>query len=100
MGMFRQPLLNGATESQLLLAKVFSVLMIALVCFLVQIVFSIGCWLLVLGKSCIWEYAGGRSANIVTLCSTDNNSIFLCIFIALYVKYIQYDVCFTDYSAD
>lgn len=95
-GMFRQPLLNGVSKKQLLIAKTISISTVALICFFVCGIRQHYNRFLFMGQSYLRSCTGIFVTNVVISFSADNNGSVFSAFILVYVEYIQYDVRFFD----
>lgn len=94
-GMFRQPLLNGVSKKQLLIAKTVSIFTVALICFFVCDNRQHCNRFLFMGQSYLRSCTGIFVTNVVIGFSADNNGSVFSAFILVYVEYIQYDVRFS-----
>lgn len=91
-GMFRQPLLNGVSKKQLLLAKTVSIFTIALICFLFVIVFSIGTGFL-LWENQIFDHAQEYFLQMLLLAFPQTTMVLFLVFLSLYMSNISSMMC-------
>ena len=91
-GMFRQPLLNGVSKKQLLLAKIASILIAALVCFLFVILFSHGVGFLFWGKY-VFAHESKYFLQILLLAVTQVTMVLFLVFLSLHMKNISGMMC-------
>lgn len=91
-GMFRQPLLNGVSKKQLLLAKTVSIFTIALICFLFVIVFSIGTGFILWGNH-IFDHAQEYFLQILLLAFPQTTMVLFLVFLSLYMSNISSMMC-------
>lgn len=91
-GMFRQPLLNGVSQKQLLIAKTVSIFMIALICFLFVIVFSIGTGF-ILWRNHIFDHAQEYFLQMLLLAFPQTTMVLFLVFLSLYMSNISSMMC-------
>lgn len=91
-GMFRQPLLNGVSKKQLLLAKTVSIFTIALICFLFVTVFSIGTGFLLWGNH-IFDHAQEYFLQMLLLAFPQTTMVLFLVFLSLYMFNISSMMC-------
>ena len=91
-GMFKQPLLNGVSKKQLLIAKINSILIAALICFLFVILFSIGVGFLFWGNH-VFDYAPKYFLQILLLAVTQVILVLFLVFLSLHMKNISSMMC-------
>lgn len=95
-GMLRQPLLNGVSKKQLLIAKTISISTVALICFFVCGNRQHCNRFLFVGQPYLRSCTGIFVTNVVISFSAGYYGSFFRAFILVYVEYIQYDVRFID----
>ena len=91
-GMFKQPLLNGVSKKQLLMAKTISLLMVALVFFLFVILFSIGIGFL-FWESHVFDYAGECLLQMILLTFPQIIMVLFLVFLSLHMPNISSMMC-------
>ena len=91
-GMFRQPLLNGVSKKQLLIAKTVSILAVALICFLFVIIFSIGTGLFLWGSH-IFDNAQKYFIQMLLLAFPQTTMVLLLVLLSLYISNISGMMC-------
>ncbi|MDE6742452.1 MAG: ABC transporter permease [Lachnospiraceae bacterium] len=91
-GMFRQPLLNGISKKQLLLAKTVSIFTVALICFLFVIIFSIGMGFL-LWENHIFDHAQEYFLQMLLLVFPQTTLVLFLVFLSLYISNISSMMC-------
>ena len=91
-GMLKQPLLNGVSKKQLILAKITSILIVALVCFLFIVLFSNGVGFWLWGKQ-IFDNALKCFLQIVLLICVQVVLVLFLVFVALYRNSISSMMC-------
>ncbi|MDE6529490.1 MAG: ABC transporter permease [Lachnospiraceae bacterium] len=91
-GMFRQPLLNGISRKQLLLAKTVSIFTVALICFLFVIIFSIGTGFL-LWENHIFDHAQEYFLQMLLLGFPQTTLVLFLVFLSLYISNISSMMC-------
>ncbi len=91
-GMFKQPLLNGVSKKQLLLAKTISIFIIALICFLFVIIFSIGTGFLFWGNH-VFDYTGEYLLQVVLLIFPQMTMVLFLVLLSLYMSNISGMMC-------
>ena len=91
-GMLKQPLLNGVSKKQLLMAKTISLLMIALVFFLFVILFSIGIGFLFWGSH-VLDHAGECLLQIILLTFPQITMVLFLVFLSLHIPNISSMMC-------
>lgn len=91
-GMFKQPLLNGVSKKQLLIAKTASILIAALVCFLFMIIFSNGVGFCFWGKQ-VFDNAPKCFLQIILLALTQVTMVLFFVFLSLHMKNISSMMC-------
>ncbi|MBD5546097.1 MAG: ABC transporter permease subunit [Lachnospiraceae bacterium] len=91
-GMLKQPLLNGVSKKQLLMAKTISLLMVALIFFLFAILFSTGIGFLFWGSH-VFDYAGEYLLQIVLLTFPQITMVLFLVFLSLHMSNISSMMC-------
>ena len=91
-GMFKQPLLNGVSKKQLLVAKIVSIFIATLVCFLFVVIFSHGVGFWFWGKQ-IFAHAPKCFLQIVLLAVTQVTMVLFLVFLSLHMKNISSMMC-------
>lgn len=91
-GMFKQPLLNGVSKKQLLVAKIVSILIVALVCFVFVVLFSNGVGFLFWGKL-IFDNAPKCLLQILLLAVTQVTMVLFFVFLSLHMSNISSMMC-------
>lgn len=91
-GMFRQPLLNGVSKKQLLLAKTISIFTVALICFLFVIIFSIGTGF-ILWENHIFDHSQEYFLQMLLLAFPQAAMVLLLVFLSLYMSNISNMMC-------
>lgn len=91
-GMFKQPLLNGVSKKQLLMAKTVCLLMVALVFFLFVILFSIGIGFLFWGSH-VFDHAGECLLQIILLTFPQITMVLFLVFLSLHMSNISSMMC-------
>lgn len=91
-GMFKQPLLNGVSKKQLLIAKTISIFIVALICFLFVITFSIGTGFLLWGNH-IFDNAKEYFLQIILLAFPLITMVLFLVLLTLYVPNISGMMC-------
>lgn len=91
-GMFKQPLLNGVSKKQLIIAKIASLLIVALVCFLFVVLFSNGVGFCFWRKQ-IFDNASKCFLQMVLLLCTQVILVLLLVFLSLYRNSISSMMC-------
>ncbi|MDE7403691.1 MAG: ABC transporter permease [Lachnospiraceae bacterium] len=91
-GMLKQPLLNGVSKKQLLMAKTISLLMVALVFFLFVILFSIGIGFLFWGSH-VFDHARECLLQIALLTFPQITMVLFLVFLSLHMSNISSMMC-------
>lgn len=91
-GMFKQPLLNGVSKKQLLIAKTVSIFIVALICFLFVITFSIGTGFL-LWENHIFDNAKEYFLQIILLAFPLITMVLFLVLLSLYAPNISGMMC-------
>ncbi len=91
-GMLKQPLLNGVSKKQLLIAKTVSVFMIALICFLFVILFSIGTGFFLWGNH-VFDNAQEYILQMLLLAFPQMTMVLFFVFLSLYMCNISSMMC-------
>lgn len=91
-GMFMQPLLNGVSKKQLLIAKTVSILIVASICFLFVVIFSIGTGFLLWGNH-IFDNAQECFLQMLLLVFPQATMVLFFVFLSLYMPNISSMMC-------
>lgn len=91
-GMLKQPLLNGISKKQLLIAKTVSIFTVALICFLFVVIFSIGTGFLLWGNH-IFDYAPEYILQMLLLAFPLTTMVLFLVFLSLYMSNISSMMC-------
>ena len=91
-GMFKQPLLNGVSKKQLVIAKTVSIFIIALICFLFVIIFSIGIGFLLWGNH-VFDNAQEYFLQIILLAFPQMIMVLFLVLLSLYMSNISSMMC-------
>ena len=91
-GMFRQPLLNGISKKQLLLAKTVSVFTVALICFLFVTIVSLGTGFVLWGNH-IFDHAQEYFLQMLLLAFPLTTMVLFLVFLSLYMSNISSMMC-------
>lgn len=91
-GMFRQPLVNGASKKQLLIAKTVSIFTVALVCFLFVAVVSIVTGFALWGSH-IFDHAQEFFLQMLLLVFPQITLVLFFVFLSLYMSNISSMMC-------
>ncbi|MBD5134795.1 MAG: ABC transporter permease subunit [Lachnospiraceae bacterium] len=91
-GMFKQPLLNGVSKKQLLIAKTVSIFIIALICFLFVIIFSIGTGFLLWGNH-VFDNVQEYFLQILLLAFPQMTMVLFLVLLSLYMSNISGMMC-------
>lgn len=86
-GMFKQPLLNGVSKKQLLIAKTVSIFTVALICFLFVVIVSIGTGFFLWGIY-IFEYAQVYFLQMILLVFPQITMVLFFVLLSLYLSNI------------
>lgn len=91
-GMFKQPLLNGISKKQLLMAKIVSILIAALVCYLFVVLFSNGVGFWFWGNH-VFDHAPKCFLQILLLAVTQVMMVLFLVFLSLHMSNISSMMC-------
>ena len=91
-GMFRQPLLNGVSKKQLLIAKIVSILTVALICFLFVVIVSIVTGYFLWGSH-IFDYAQEYLLKMLLLAFPQITMVLFLVLLSLYMSNISSMMC-------
>ena len=91
-GMFRQPLLNGVSKKQLLIAKTVSILTVALICFLFVVIVSIVTGFFLWGSH-IFDYAQEYLLQTLLLAFPQITMVLFFVLLSLYMSNISSMMC-------
>lgn len=91
-GMFRQPLLNGASKKQLLIAKTVSIFTVALTCFLFVAIVSIVTGFVLWGSH-IFDYAQEFFLQMLLLAFPQITLVLFFVLLSLYMSNISSMMC-------
>ncbi len=91
-GMFQQPLLNGVSKKQLLIAKTVSIFTVALICFLFVAIVSIGTGFFLWGSH-IFDDVREYSLQMILLAFPQITMVLFFVFLSLYMSNIPGMMC-------
>lgn len=91
-GMFRQPLLNGATKKQLFIAKIVSIFTTAMICFLFVVIVSIGTGFFLWGSH-IFDHAQECFLQMLLLVFPQTTMVLFFVLLSLYMSNISSMMC-------
>ncbi len=91
-GMFRQPLLNGVSKKQLLLAKTVSIFTVALICFLFVVIISIVTGFVLWGSH-IFDYVQEYLLQMLLLAFPQTTMVLFLVLLSLYMSNISSMMC-------
>ena len=91
-GMFRQPLLNGVSKKQLLIAKTVSIFTVALICFLFVIIVSIVTGFFLWGSH-IFDHAQEYLLQMLLLAFPQITMVLFLVLLSLYMSNISSMMC-------
>lgn len=91
-GMFRQPLLNGVSKKQLLIAKTVSIFTVALICFLFVVIVSIVTGFVLWGSH-IFDNAQEYLLQILLLTFPQTTMVLFLVLLSLYMSNISSMMC-------
>lgn len=91
-GMFRQPLLNGVSKKQLLIAKTISIFIVALICFLFVVIVSIVTGFFLWGSH-IFDYAQEYLLQMLLLAFPLITMVLFLVLLSLYMSNIYSMMC-------
>ena len=91
-GMFRQPLLNGVSKKQLLIAKTISISTVALICFLFVVIVSIITGFFLWGSH-IFDHAQEYLLQMLLLAFPQITMVLFLVLLSLYMSNISSMMC-------
>lgn len=91
-GMFKQPLLNGVSKKQLLIAKTVSIYTVALICFLFVAIVSIGTGYILWGSN-IFDNAQEYFLQMLLLVFPQTTMVLFLVLLSLYMSNISSMMC-------
>ncbi len=91
-GMFRQPLLNGVSKKQLLIAKTISISTVALICFLFVVIVSIITGFFLWGSH-IFDHAQEYLLQMLLLAFPQATMVLFFVLLSLYMSNISSMMC-------
>ena len=91
-GMFRQPLLNGVSKKQLLIAKTVSIFTVALICFLFVVIVSIITGFFLWGSH-IFDHAQEYLLQMLLLAFPQITMVLFLVLLSLYMSNISSMMC-------
>ena len=91
-GMFRQPLLNGVSKKQLLIAKTVSIFTVALICFLFVVIVSIVTGFFLWGSH-IFDHAQEYLLQMLLLAFPQITMVLFLVLLSLYMSNISSMMC-------
>lgn len=91
-GMFRQPLLNGISKRQLMVAKTVSIFTVALICFMFVAIVSVGTGFFLWGSH-IFDHAQEYFLQMLLLVFPQAALVLFLVFLSLYMSNISGMMC-------
>lgn len=91
-GMFRQPLLNGVSKTQLLIAKTVSIFTVAVICFLFVVIVGIGTGFYLWGSH-IFDHAQEYLLQMLLLFFPQTTMVLFLVLLSLYMSNISSMMC-------